>query len=325
MSGVCARIVMLVASMAASCAVFADWKPEKPVEIVVGRSPGGGLERPARLLQKLSHDLRLIEVPINVVNKPGGSGTIAWIYLNQRPGDGHYLAIDTYNLVTNLLTGVSNLNYTDFTPLAHLGSEYIAFSVRADSSLKSARDLLDRLKTDAAALSVAVGNSLGNTNHIALALVARAAGADLKKLKTVVFRSGREPVLALLGGHIDVVSGTAGNVLPHVQTGKLRVIGVAARERLKGELSDVPTLHEQGVNVVVSNWRVVIGPRGMTQGQIGFWEGALGRIVQSQEWKTELERSLWEAQHMNSGETRRYLDAQNAEFKAVLGDLGMAK
>ena len=107
-------------------------------------------------------------------------------------------------MLTNHITGKSQLNYTDTTPLAQMGSESVVFTVRADSPLKSARMLADRIKADPSSLSVAIGNSIGSHNHIAVALMAKAVGADVKRLKVVAFSGSTEGITALLGGHIDL-------------------------------------------------------------------------------------------------------------------------
>src|SRR6476660_10301297 len=71
----------------------ARWTPTKPVEILVGVSPGGGIDRTARTLQKLLQEKRLVETPVNVVNKPGGGSTVVQAYLKMKPGDAHYFEI----------------------------------------------------------------------------------------------------------------------------------------------------------------------------------------------------------------------------------------
>src|SRR5688572_25604374 len=79
----------------------APWKPSKPVELVLGVAAGGGIDRTARLIQKIVQDRRLVETPLNVVNKPGGGGTIAQTYINAHPGDAHYYTISATSLLTN--------------------------------------------------------------------------------------------------------------------------------------------------------------------------------------------------------------------------------
>jgi len=318
-------LAALVAGAGESRAATAQWKPDRNIEIIVGTGVGGGQDKSARTVQRILQERRLVDVPVTVVNKPGGGGAVGWTYLNQHAGEGNIIYVGNPTLLTNHIVGRSPISYTHITPLAILLSESVAISVLPDSSLKSGKDLVARLKQDTASVSVAVGSSLGSTNHIAMALIARAAGGDARKLKTVVFQGGGEAITALLGGHIDVNSSAANNVLSHLEAGKLRVLGVTAPRRLGGVLADVPTWKEQGVDALVTNWRMVAGPKGMTAAQIAYWDGVLGKLTQTDEWKKDLELNAFENTYRNSAATVRYLNAEYEQFRAALSEVGMAK
>jgi putative tricarboxylic transport membrane protein len=301
------------------------WKPVKPVEFIVGVSPGGGIDRTARTLQKTLQDRRMLDVTSAVVNKAGGGGALAQAYLNQHAGDAHYLEISATSLLTNQITGKSASAWSDFTPLAMLYDEFIGFVVKADSPLKSGRDLAALLKGDASAIAVGIATSAGNTNHIALALLAKRAGGDVKKLKVVVFGSGGESTTALLGGHVGLVVTPAATALPQVQSGALRMLAIAAPRRVDGPLATTPTWKEQGYDMVVANWRPVMGPRGLSDAQIAYWEDVLARFTQSDEWKRELEATGGVNHYMGSRELAKFLAAQHTEFKSILSELGLAR
>src|SRR5262245_17564225 len=301
------------------------WKPNKPVEIVVGVSPGGGIDRMARVLQKIVQERHLVEVPVNVVNKPGGGGTIAQAYLQQRAGDAHYFEITATSLLTNHITGRSASSHKDYTPIAMLSDEYIGFLVKEDSPLKTGKDLLATFKSAPESLPIGIATAAGNTNHIAAALAARSAGGDVKRLKVVIFGSGGEAMTALLGGHVGLVATPAANAIPHLGTGRMRVLAVAAPQRLEGALAVVPTWKEQGADVVVANWRPIIGPKGLAAAQIAFWETAFAKVTQTDEWKAEVARDGSVSHYMNSRDLASYFDGQYAHFKAILADLGLAR
>ena len=324
--------LLLIALVGAASAIAAPearaqspWKPARSVEIVVGVSPGGGIDRMARTLQKIMHERRLIEVPAIVVNKPGGGSTIAQAYLNQRAGDAHCLEISATSVLTNHITGKSAYSHRDFTPIAMLTDEYIGFLVRDDSPLRSGKDLLNALRAGADSLPVGIATAAGNTNHIAMALAARAAGADVKKLKVVVFGSGGEAMTALLGGHVALVATPSANGIGHLQSGKMRMLAVAAPQRIEGPLAAVPTWKEQSADIVVTNWRPVLGPKGLAAPQIAFWETVFGKLTQADEWKAEIARDGSVGHYLNSGELAAYLDAQYAVFKGILTELGLAR
>ena len=301
------------------------WKPERNVEIVVGVGPGGGIDRTARTLQRILQDQRLLPVTAAVVNKPGGGGTIAQAYLNQHAGDAHFFEITATSLLTNHITGRSAHGHKEYTPIAMLYDEYLGFLVKEDSPLKSGADLLAALKTDPEALPIGIATAAGNTNHIAAGLAARAAGADARKLKVVIFGSGGESTRALLGGHVGLVVTPSANAIPHLTAGRMRVLAVAAPARLEGALAAVPTWKEQGADIVVANWRPIIGPKGLAAAQIGYWEDVFARLTATEEWKSEIGRAGGVHHYMNSRELAAHFDAQYAVFRTVLGELGLAR
>jgi putative tricarboxylic transport membrane protein len=301
------------------------WKPQGPVEISVPSGAGGGTDHTGRVMQKILQERQLLEVPVTVANKSGGGGLIALNYLRQFNGNAHYVQIASAVLLSNHIVGRSTVNYSDLTPLALLQSEYIVLAVKSDSPIKTAGDLLARLKRDVGSVSFSVGTSLGGANHSAAAAVARAAGVDPRKLKTVVFKSSSEAAIAALGGHIDVTSSSVSQVLTHVRSGAMRLIAVTAPKRLEGELASVPTLKENGVNAEVNNFRFLIGPSGLGAPEIAYWDQVLAKLVQTEEWKKDVANIQAENTYMNSREVRKYLDTEYSELKSLLTVMGMAK
>lgn len=306
-------------------AIAAEWRPDKHIELIVPTGPGSGVDNTARTLQSILQARKLIETPISVTNKPGGSYGVALAYLSQFPGDAHRVMIQTSTPLTAYATGQIKANYFEFTPIANLISEPIAFMVRAESPIKTGRDLAERLKADPASVSISLAAARGNAYHIASALIARAVGADIKKLKIVVFNSSGEAMAALLGGHVDVLSVTPGNFLSMLQAQKIRIVGMAARDRLGGALAAVPTFKEQGLDVVFDVPRGFIGPKGLSADQVRYWDGIFQRLIKTEEWKLALERNQWVEDYRNSANMGKDLKAQYEVLKDVLTELGMVK
>ncbi len=319
----------LMTGMAAMClgstaGAQATWKPQRTVEIVVGTSPGGGQDTSARAVQRLIQDKQLIDVASMVVNKAGAGRSLGFAYLNQHPGDAHYVMLATTSLITSPIMGLTTITYADLTPLGMLFDEYIVTTVVAGSAIKSGSDLLARLKADPASLSIGI-TSVGGGGHLAFALTAKAAGIDVKKLRTVVFKSGGDSITALLGGHIDVVTSTTAAPVPHHLAGKLRIVAIAAPRRMPGELASVPTWREQGVNVEFANWRGMVGPRGLSAPQIAYWERVLAAVRDTPEFKYDIEKNYWVGNPARSDEMRKLLRAEHEEQNGLLTELGMAK
>jgi putative tricarboxylic transport membrane protein len=300
-----------------------NWTPARPVEISANCAPGCGPDRTARTLQRIWQESRFIEVPVTVGNRPGGGGALLYSYINQKP-DGHAIAIASGSLLTNNIVG-QGPHHTDLMPIARLFGEYIAVAVKADSPIKTGRDIVEALKKDPGALSLGIASSLGNSNHQGVASALKASGIDVRKTKNVVFQSGALAVAALLGGHVDVVPGSVSLLLPRLQSGSVRIVAVAAPQRLAGPAAQVPTWREQGINAVVSNWRGVVGPKAMTPAQVAYWEGVLRKAVATDVWKNEVEQLLITDEFLGSRDFRKYLDDDYGEIKALLTALELAK
>lgn len=303
----------------------AQWRPEKTVEFVIGTGTGGAFDTTARVIQRIWKESNIVTANTVVLNKPGAGQTLAMNYLNQFAGDGHYLSVVSGIVMSNYLTGKTKYSYNDFTPLVLLFNDATVFAVNADSPFRSGKDLIERLRKDPYGPSFAVGSTLGSATHIAAAMAIKAVGGDARKMKAIVLNSSGDSVTQVLGGHIDVVTSAATLVLPQAQAGKLRMIAVASAQRMKGPLADVPTWKEQGVDANVSNWRAVIGPRGMSAEQVAYWEQVFARTVKTKEWQTEMARSLSDDIYAGSRETRKFLDSENAAMKSILSELGLAK
>ena len=314
--------MLLCATAAPVLAAEQAWKPQKNVEIVSSAGAGGSADRGARVVQKY-----LQAIPgmpsVTVSNRTGGGGTVAFTYIAQHPGDAHYLGTMATNIVTNHIVGVSALSYRDFTPLNILLREYVVLSVLPGSPLASPKDLVARLRKDPGSVSFGFASAPGNQNHVVIGMAARAAGVDPKGLKTVIFNSGSAAATAMLGGHVDVLVGTPGTILPHLTSGKARALGISAPERQPGAYAQTPTLRENGIDAICYSWRGFLCPRGMTPALIGFWEQAFAKVVESDEWKQDLEKNAWREDFRGSAETRRHLDAEYKLLSAILVELGV--
>jgi putative tricarboxylic transport membrane protein len=301
------------------------WKPQKAVELVVPTAAGGANDNLARVIQKIMQDQKLVPTPVVVMNKPGGNQTLATVYVRQHANDPHYLLYSTSQVFGAEITGLSKMRYTELTPIALLITEYSVISVRADSPIKNMRDLFARLQSDPQ--SIAFGMvSRGGSNHVALAGAAKSSGIDPKRLKTIVFKTNTESYLGLVGGHLQAVASSATAAQPFVQQGTVRIIGIGAQQRQPGDLANVPTMREQGIDGrTVTNWRGVFAPPGITPQQVTYWDDAFAKIVAADDWKKLLEQNSTEGHYLRSRDFAKFLDSEYAVSRAVLTDLGYAK
>lgn len=300
------------------------WQPERAVEILVGTSPGGGQDRSARFVQKLIQDRKLVEEPTAVVNKPGAGSSIAYTFLSQQKGNAHTIMLLTVPLLTNYITGITAVSYADLTPISTLFDDYIVATVLPNSPIQSGQDLLGRIKKDPASVSVGIPSITGG-GGLAILLAAKAAGINPKRVKTVVFKSGGDSVSALLGGHIDVMMSTTAAPVAQLKGKNVRVLAIASPKRLHGMLASVPTWREQGIDVVFSNWRGIVGAPGLAPEQVAYWEGVFAKLVEIDEFQADLRRRFWVSHYRNSAGMAAFLKEQQEQLRVLLGDLGMAK
>lgn len=328
----CSRRRALVAGIVSTLALFAAAPVAhaqaltKPVEIIAPASPGGGWDTTARTLAKALQDEKVITQPITVVNKPGGSGVVGWTYMNSHAGDGHHVAMSSTIIHANRLLGRSAMTLEDVTPLAMLTTEWHAVVVGEKSPIKNGKDLMAKLKQDPTSLSIGVGLGVGNDDYMSFMKAAKAAGVDVTKLKRVViFPSGKELMVAILGGHVDVISTGLSEIVEQHRAGKVRIVAISAPKRLAGADADLPTWDEQGIDGSFGHWRGLFGPKGMSAAQVKAWDDILARVVKTKTWKEGIEKHGWDDAFMPSAEYRKFLEKEYASFTETFQQLGIMK
>ena len=251
----------LVLASAMPSASAQSWAPQKNVEIVATSVPGGSQDKTARALERIFLAHKLVPSTLTVANRSGGGGNIAFTYVSQRTGDPHYLVIAGTGLLSNHILGASKLHHTDLTPIAHLVNDYMVVVVSTGSPIRGGKELVERLKKDPQSLSIGFANAFGSTRHISAGLLMKAIGANPRDLKTAVFKVSAEAIVALLGGHIDVVV-VGAPTRPCTSRPAKCALWSGRAATLKGVLAGAPTWKEQGVDLVSGTFRGIMGPKG---------------------------------------------------------------
>lgn len=318
--------VVLGGSHARAAAPVPGWKPSHAVELIVPAGAGAALDTAAREIQRQLELQKVLDQTLVVTNRPGGSGAIALQVLRSHPGDSHWLGFFSTGMISaRALNPPDALSYKDMTPIALLVEESMLVAVRADSPLKSAQDLVEHLKAKPDSLSIAIATSVGNHIHLAIAKPLKQAGVDIGKLVIVPYKSSGESMNALLGGHVDVVSASSPNVLSQYKAGTIRLLAVTTEIRLTGDLADIPTWKEQGVDAVSTSVQGIIGPKDMTAAQLAYWESALEKVAASPQWSSFVEQQLWRPKFVKHEEMGRILDAEYESTRKLLNDLNLAR
>lgn len=324
------RVAALLAVPALALAAMSvsqaqGWKPERAVELVSPSVGGSSLDASGRMLGKIMAEQKIIDVPIVIMNKPGGGGSISTAYLDQHAGDPHYIYLSVMSLLNNHILGRSKTNWDSYTPLAMIFSENMTMVVRPDSPLKSGQDVMNKLKGDPQSISIAIGLARGGTGHLNTALLARSMGIDPKILKAVVFQGNSQALTALMGGHVDLSSMSFAQAWNQLQAGKVRILGVAADKRGTGPLAELPTWKEQGFDFEFYNTRFMLGAKGITPEQTAFWDAALKRVLETKEWQEYAAKQHYIPFYVNHKEAPKKLAELYDQLRSALVDVGMAK
>ena len=319
------KAVLAISLMAAGAAPAQDaWKPTRAVTLIAPNAPGGTSDRTARELQRLFQKHKLVDVTVNVVNRPGGGGSLALNQLNSSAGDPHVILITTSAVISNHITGLTSYNYTEFSPIALLLGDNYGVNVRAESTIKNARDMLDQVRKNPEALTFGM-SSIGGTNHTSLVAVLKKGGVDVRRVKMATFAGGGVISLQLLGGHVDVINTGLGNMVDHLVQGRMRTLAITGPRRMGGPFADVPTWKEVGVDVSLIGWRGILGAKGLRPAEVAYWNDVFRKVVQTEDWKADLAKNYWLDIYADAAGMRKWLDSENAEVRALLTELGMAK
>ena len=229
--------------------------------IIAPANPGGGWDQTARTMQTVMQEDG-ISPSVQVQNVPGAGGTIGLAqFASQNKGNPDALIVGGYVMVGAILTNNSPVSLKDVTPIARLTGEYEAIVVPAASPIQDMKGLIEALKADPGAVSWA-GGSAGGTDHIAVGLIAKAAGVDPTKINYIAYSGGGEALAAILGNQVTAGVSSLGEFDAQVKAGTLRLLAVSSPERIEG--ADAPTLKEAGLDVELQNWRMVAAAPGLS-------------------------------------------------------------
>jgi putative tricarboxylic transport membrane protein len=292
------------------------------VKIMAPAAPGGGWDQTARAMQQALVAEKIAK-SVQVTNVPGAGGAIGIAqFVNGAKGDGSQLMVNGFVMVGALLMNKSPVTLEQITPIARLTEETQVMVVPANSPIQNAQDLAKLVKADVAKVTFA-GGSAGGVDHIMAALFAAAAGAEAAKVNYIPFSGGGESLAAILGGKVTAGISGYGEYEGQIKAGKLRAIGVTSPQRLPGV--DVPTFKEQGIDLVLTNWRSVVAPPGITPEQKKALADAIEKMVKSATWKDILKQKGWDDAYLPGDAFVSFLKQEQVRVNQVLMSVGLVK
>lgn len=301
--------------------------PQGKTECIAPAKPGGGWDFTCRSVARALQELELIPAGMQTINIPGASGGVAFSHVRaKRQGDEDTIIAASTATTTRLAQRRYAQGKVDQVRwAAALGADYGIIAVPSDSPYTTLDDLLTELKNDPKSVSFSGGDVAGGFDHLKVLMAARKVGIDaLRDIKYLAYDSGSVAITQLLGGHIDAFTGDLSEALGFVESGDLRLLAVFSEERLPGDLANVPTAREQGIDVVAPNWRGFYLPGGVSEDSYQWWVATLDELYASEAWKEIMHKNGLLPFHKSGEEMTRFVNQQVQEIRDMSDTLGLA-
>jgi putative tricarboxylic transport membrane protein len=293
---------------------------QQSIKILIPANPGGGWDQTGRSLGAAMSNAKAVS-NVQFDNKGGAGGTIGLAqFVNASKGDPNALMVGGQAMVAAVELNKSPVKVQQATPLARLVAEYEVIVVPANSPYKTMADLVRDFKANPGKVSWGAG-SAGSTDHLMIGLIAKAVGVDPAKVNYIAFKGGGEAVPAIIGGHVTVGASGLGEFAEHIRSGKMRALAVSSPTAMEG----IPSLKEQGIDVVFGNWRGIWGAPGITPAQRENLIKAVKAGTDTPEWKAMLQKMGWTPVFIAGDEYAKFVDEETKNLGSLIDSLGLRK
>lgn len=313
-------LAAVAAAAAAQWPMTAAAQAISNLKMMIPANPGGGWDQTGRALAAAMQSAKVVQ-SVQFDNKGGAAGTIGLAqFVNSARGDPNAALIGGMVMVGGIVLNKSPVDLTMVTPVARLTSEYLVVVVPATSPYKSMGDLVKAFKADPGKISWN-GGSAGGSDHILAGLIARAVGGDPTKVNYIAAKGGGDAIANIVGGHVSAGISGVGEFAEHIRGGRMRALAVSSPTAQDG----IPSLKEQGIDVVLGNWRGIFGAPGITPAQRDGLVAAVKAGVESAAWKETLKKFGWESVFLAGDAFKAFVEEDTKRIAAILESLGLRK
>ncbi len=286
--------------------------PDRPVQVIVAFGAGGGTDVAARAVFRAAERLSGASFP--VVNKPGASGEIGWTAIATAPADGYTIGmVNPPAFVILQLTRPVKFSIDSFDYIANIVRDPGTILVRGDSPIKNMADFVAAARQQAGGFTIAYSGP-GTAEDVALRQLERQTGITLNK---VPFDGTAPSLTALVGGNVQAMSANISELIGQIRQGQLRALGVAAPERV-AMAPDVPTMREQGIDLLQVAYRGIAGPRGMPAERLRYLADLVRAVVDDPEFRKQAEELKLPLHYLGPREFRDAIVEMRERFAAEL-------
>ena len=314
--------VVALGAFLAATADAAEWKPTKPIQLIVPYAPGGGSDVLARSIGQIIQSAKLNPTPLIVINHAGSSGTVGTASVAQSPGNENMLLTFVSGQVAAPLTaGKGTVTYKDLTLIGNLAIDEQLIVVKWDSPYKSITEVVEAAKKKSGTITIG-GTATGQEDQMCNRIFERAAGITLRYIP---FNSGGEVITALLAGHTELAWANPSEFFPQWEAKLVRPLAVAKETRL-AKFPDAPTFKEKGLDVTFKMFRGIAAPPGIPPAVTAYYENMMKKVAETPAWKEKyLDQYMLSPNWMGSKEFAAFVAQNEMKFKPLLTELGLVK
>ena len=273
----------LAVSLGMASTALAEFQPQKPVTFVVMAGKGGGADKAVRLMQSIIAKHKMAPVPVTPINKPGGSGAEALVYMKGKKGDNHTIMFTLNSFYTTPLRQPAlGVDITTFTPVARMAED--TFLLWVNSDRKDINNVSDFVKAAKAKGSGWIMAGTGKSSEDNLLTDFLNTAYDLK-MKYVPYKGGGKVAKELAGNNADSTVNNPSEQLGFFEAGTTKPLAAFTPKRLP-MFKDTPTFTELGQDMVYFMQRTVVGAPGMSADAEAYYVGLFTEVFNSDEWQT---------------------------------------
>ncbi|AJY48863.1 Bug family tripartite tricarboxylate transporter substrate binding protein [Halomonas sp. KO116] len=319
-------LVLPLATLTTFASTASAFEPKGKVECIAPSDPGGGWDFTCRSVGNVMQELDIVPANVQTINMAGAGGGVAFAHtVSKRAGDDHLLVAASTATTTRLAQGqFPGLTADQVNWIGALGADYGIIAVAADSEIDDLNELMESLKEDPRSVKFAGGSAKGGWDHLKVLIAAQAADVEnLPRIAYLSYNNGGEALTQVIGGHVDAFTGDITEAQGFMESGDLRVLAVLSEERLPGDLADIPTAREQGIDAIGPNWRGFYMPADVSEEAEAYWTDAMDTIYESEEWQDVMAQNGLMPFHMTAGEFEAFVLNQINEIEQLSKDIGL--
>lgn len=297
------------------------WTPKKPVEFVIMAGKGGGADKMARLMQTVIAKRKFSKKPFTPINKPGGTGAEALVYLKQHKGDDHVIMVTLNSFYTTPLRQPKlGIDIATFTPIARMAEDTFLLWVHSDTPIKNIGDFVQAAKAKGKKWLMA-GTGKASEDNLLTDILNTTYGLNMKYIP---YKGGGKVAATLAGKNADSTVNNPSEQIGFYQAGNTRPIAAFTPTRLP-LFPDVPTFRELGHDIVYFMQRSVVGAPGMSKDAAEYYRGVFKKVYDSEEWQTYMKKKSLQGEFMTGKALLAYWKREKQIHADMLRKMGAIK